>query len=153
MRLRDQLRHDVTEKVMAALPEAQKVVGGLAFYSDVVDSETGKPFPVVIKITIADPLKYDLDAERPKAKKAAAIKEKDPVILERARLNAEAAYNCIKQYAPPGRGLTATEVRDHAEGLQSLTPMQVGKILHQLCVQGKLKFHIDYFNKKYYECR
>ena len=70
---RDALRSKVIETLMSTFPGAQKVVGGVAFHSDVVDEETGMLFPVELKVTVkntkdtARSKAYDLDAEVEKA--------------------------------------------------------------------------------------
>jgi hypothetical protein len=43
---RDALRSKVMDTLMSTFPGAQKVVGGVAFLSDVVDEQTGMLFPV-----------------------------------------------------------------------------------------------------------
>ena len=155
MRPRDQLRQDIVKTLQTVFPNADVVGGGLAFTSTVVDSETGKPFPVVINVRIADPLKYNIEAaklKRPRGDEEKVEKKVDASAAanERMRLNMEYADRWLMQFAANDRGATATEIRDHVAEFQELTPMQVGKIMQKLCEAGRAYYRLDYFNKKYY---
>ena len=65
---RETLRNQIMETLMATFPNAQKVAGGVAFLSDVIDEETGKYFPVEIKCAVKNTkdtqrsAAYDLEA-------------------------------------------------------------------------------------------
>ena len=82
--VRDALRAKVIETLISTFPGAQKVVGGVAFHSDVVDEETGMLFPVELKVTVkntkdtARSKAYDLDAEVQKAAERPGRRVADP---------------------------------------------------------------------------
>ena len=81
---RDALRSKVMDTLMSTFPGAQKVVGGVAFLSDVVDEATGMLFPVELKVTVkntqdtARSKAYDLDAEVAKAAERPGRRVADP---------------------------------------------------------------------------
>ena len=103
--VRDALRAKVIETLISTFPGAQKVVGGVAFHSDVVDEETGMLFPVELKVTVkntkdtARSKAYDLDAEVEKAATRPGRRVADPAKKAEREAAKEAWGNAYSDYA------------------------------------------------------
>lgn len=152
--VRDALRNSIFEKLQAAFPNAQRVKGGVAFLSDVVDDETGLFIPVVIDVTAkqtADGKRskaYDLEAEVEAFKAAPGRRVADPakaaaVAAQKAEAAARKAANMeiltawIKSNLPTD-GMIPSEIHASIPELTHCTIMQVGSYLKELAAQGVL---------------
>lgn len=152
--VRDALRNSIFEKLQAAFPNAQRVKGGVAFLSDVVDDETGLFIPVVIDVTAkqtADGKRskaYDLEAEIEAFKAAPGRRVADPakaaaVAAQKAEAAARKAANMeiltawVKSNLPTS-GMIPSEVHANIPELTHCTIMQVGSYLKELAAQGVL---------------
>lgn len=162
---RDALRNSVVETLLSTFANAQKVSGGVAFMSEVLDEETGKYFPVEIKVTVkntADTARseaYDLDkavaefASKPGRRvadpeKAAASAAKK----EASAARKEANLNILKAWIAKNEvnEMTATEFHDSIVEFQGETPMYVGGLLKAVVEDGILTVSLDEKRKKHY---
>lgn len=163
---RDALRSKVIETLMSTFPGAQKVVGGVAFHSDVVDEETGMLFPVELKVTVkntkdtARSKAYDLDAEVEKAAarpgrriadpaKAAAKAEASKAAAERKAANVAILREWVKDNLPE-EGMIPSVIAQNVPGFEKLNQMQVGTYLTTLASEGVLTFTLDEKRHKVY---
>lgn len=164
---RDSLRNSVIEKLMTAFPTAQKVSGGVAFISDVLDDETGKFFPVEVKVSVkntADTARgtaYDLEAAVAEyaAKPGRRVADPAKKAAEEARKAASAekkaaAIAAIKEWAKTARpeNMSATEIKDAVPALANEQPMYVGACLKAIVEEGALNVALstDGKHKKLY---
>ena len=147
--VRDALRAKVIETLISTFPGAQKVVGGVAFHSDVVDEETGMLFPVELKVTVkntkdtARSKAYDLDAE---VEKAARDAEK-VAAAERKAANVAILKDWVKANMPE-EGMLSSKVLEQCEDLSHLNPMQIGTLLSALADAGVVEYHLDEKRRK-----
>lgn len=162
--VRDALRAKVIETLISTFPGAQKVVGGVAFHSDVVDEETGMLFPVELKVTVkntkdtARSKAYDLDAEVEKAANRPGRRVADPAKkAEREAASAAAAERKTANMAIlkgwvasnlPEEGMLSSKVLEACEELNHLTPMQMGTLLAALADEGVVEYHLDEKRRK-----
>ena len=164
--IRDALRSKVIDTLLSTFPGAQKVVGGVAFHSDVVDEETGLPFPVELKVTVkntkptARSEAYDLDAEvakyhnRPGRRVADPAKKAEEAAKKAASAERKAANVAIlKGWVEAGNmteGMTATQVRDAVPEFEGMDVKMVGTYLAALCEEGTIHYELDAKRKKIY---
>jgi len=162
--VRDALRAKVIETLLSTFPGAQKVVGGVAFHSDVVDEETGMLFPVELKVTVkntkdtARSKAYDLDAEVEKAANRPGRRVADPAKkAEREAAQAAAAERkaanvaILKDWVAtnmPEEGMLSSQVLEKCEDLSHLNPMQIGTLLSALADAGIVEYHLDEKRRK-----
>ena len=162
--VRDALRNKVIETLLSTFPGAQKVVGGVAFHSDVVDEETGMLFPVELKVTVkntkdtARSKAYDLDAEVEKAANRPGRRVADPAKkAEREAAQAAAAERkaanvaILKEWATanlPAEGMLSSDILKACEELSHLNAMQIGTYLSALADAGVVEFHYDEKRRK-----
>lgn len=162
--VRDALRAKVIETLLSTFPGAQKVVGGVAFHSDVVDEETGMLFPVELKVTVkntkdtARSKAYDLDAEVEKAANRPGRRVADPAKkAEREAAQAAAAERkaanvaILKDWVAtnmPEEGMLSSQVLEKCEDLSHLNPMQIGTLLSALADAGTVEYHLDEKRRK-----
>ena len=164
--IRDALRTKVMDTLMSTFPGAQKVVGGVAFLSDVVDDATGMLFPVELKVTVkntqdtARSKAYDLDAEVAKAaerpgrrtadpaKKAAKDAEK-AAAAERKAANVSILRDWVKKNLPE-EGMIPSAIAREVPEFEGLNQMQVGTYLKALVDEGVLSFVLDEKRHKVY---
>ena len=157
--VRDALRNKVIESLLSTFPGAQKVVGGVAFHSDVVDEETGMLFPVELKVTVkntkdtARSQAYDLDAEVQKAASRPGRRVADPA--KKAEREAAAAAASARKAANvailkgwvknnlPAEGMTSSEILKACDELATLNPMQMGTICAACANDGVLFYELD----------
>lgn len=151
--IRDTLRTSVLEKLQAAFPSAQRVKGGIAFLSDVMDEETGLFIPVVIEVTTKQTTDgkrskaYDLDAAVEEfknapgrrvadpAKAAAAAAQKAETAARRAA-NMEILTNWVKSNLPVDGGMIPSEIYASIPELSHCTLMQIGTYMKELAAAG-----------------
>ena len=162
--VRDTLRSKVLETLISTFPGAQKVVGGVAFLSDVVDPETGMLFPVELKVTIkntkdtARSKAYDLDAEVEKAATRPGRRVADPAKkAEREAAQAAAAERkaanvaILKNWVTanlPEEGMLSSKILEACEELGHLNAMQIGTCLSALADAGVVEYHLDEKRRK-----
>lgn len=157
--VRDALRAKVIETLISTFPGAQKVVGGVAFHSDVVDEETGMLFPVELKVTVkntkdtARSKAYDLDAEVEKAATRPGRRVADPA--KKAEREAAAAAAAERKAANvailkdwvvahlPAEGMLSSQILSACEDLSHLNAMQIGTCLSALADAGVVEYHLD----------
>lgn len=159
--VRDSLRNSVLETLMNAFPQAQKVSGGIAFMSDVLDDETGKFLPVEIKVSVknvvdtARSAAYDLDAEVAKfaARPGRRIADPEKVIArEKAAANREAALGILRNWVAANDvvGMTTTQIQEAVPGFEDTRVTYVGSLLKSLCEEGVIHFDLNENRKKIY---
>lgn len=157
--VRDALRAKVIETLLSTFPGAQKVVGGVAFHSDVVDEETGMLFPVELKVTVkntkdtARSKAYDLDAEvekaanRPGRRVADPAKKAEQEAAKAAAAERKAANVAIlKDWVVanlPEEGMLSSKILEACEDLSHLNAMQIGTCLATLADAGVVEYHLD----------
>ena len=164
--VRDALRAKVIETLISTFPGAQKVVGGVAFHSDVVDEETGMLFPVELKVTVkntkdtARSKAYDLDAEVEKAATRPGRRVADPA--KKAEREAAAAAAAERKAANvailkdwvaanlPEDGMIPSAIARAVPEVEGLNQMQVGTYLKALVDEGVLVFNLDEKRHKVY---
>lgn len=162
--VRDALRNKVIETLLSTFPGAQKVVGGVAFHSDVVDEETGMLFPVELKVTVkntkdtARSQAYDLDAEVQKAASRPGRRVADPA--KKAEREAAAAAASARKAANvailkewvkdnlPAEGMLSSQILTACEELSHLNPMQIGTICAVCADDGVLEYSLDEKRRK-----
>ena len=156
---RDTLRNAVLDTIMKAFPSAQKVAGGVAFMSDVMDEDTGLYFPVEVKVSVKNTAdtarspKYDLDkavaeyAAKPgrrvadPAKRAAAEAAKAASAQKR-----EANMKVLRAFIAAGKlgdGMIPSAVQAAIPEFKDLQSMQVGLLLKVAVDEGLVTFTID----------
>lgn len=164
--VRDALRAKVLESLISTFPDAQKVVGGVAFLSDVVDPETGMLFPVELKVTIkntkdtARSKAYDLDAEVAKAAERPGRRVADPAKkaeLEAAKAAAQerkaANAAILKDWLVanlPEEGMIPSVIKANCTELEHLNQLQIGQLLTHLVNEGVVEFVLDQKRRKIY---
>lgn len=162
--VRDALRNKVIETLMSTFPGAQKVVGGVAFHSDVVDEETGMLFPVELKVTVkntkdtARSKAYDLDAEVEKAASRPGRRVADPAKkAEREAAQAAAAERkaanvaILKEWATanlPAEGMLSSDILKACEELSHLNVMQIGTLCAVNADNGVMTYELDEKRRK-----
>ena len=162
--VRDALRNKVIETLLSTFPGAQKVVGGVAFHSDVVDEETGMLFPVELKVTVkntkdtARSQAYDLDAEVQKAASRPGRRVADPA--KKAEREAAAAAASARKAANvailknwvtanlPAEGMTSSQILEACEELNGLNAMQIGTYCATLADEGVVQYSLDEKHRK-----
>jgi hypothetical protein len=164
--VRDALRAKVIETLISTFPGAQKVVGGVAFHSDVVDEETGMLFPVELKVTVkntkdtARSKAYDLDAEVEKAATRPGRRVADPAkkaereaaqtaAAERKAANVAILRDWVKENLP-AEGMIPSVIAANVPAFEGLNQMQVGTYLKALVEEGVLTFTLDEKRHKVY---
>ena len=164
--IRDALRTKVMDTLMSTFPGAQKVVGGVAFLSDVVDEETGRLFPVELKVTVkntkdtARSKAYDLDAEVAKAAERPGRRQADPAkkaakdaekaaAAERKAANVAILKEWVKKNLPED-GMIPSAIARAVPEFEGLNQMQVGTYLKALVDEGVLVFNLDEKRHKVY---
>lgn len=164
--IRDALRSKVMDTLMSTFPGAQKVVGGVAFLSDVVDEETGLLFPVELKVTVkntkdtARSKAYDLDAEVAKAAERPGRRQADPAkkaakdaekaaAAERKAANVAILKEWVKKNLPED-GMIPSAIARAVPEFEGLNQMQVGTYLKALVDEGVLIFNLDEKRHKVY---
>lgn len=164
--IRDTLRSKVMDTLMSTFPGAQKVVGGVAFLSDVVDEETGLLFPVELKVTVkntkdtARSKAYDLDAEVAKAAERPGRRQADPAkkaakdaekaaAAERKAANVAILKEWVKKNLPED-GMIPSAIARAVPEFEGLNQMQVGTYLKALVDEGVLVFNLDEKRHKVY---
>ena len=162
---RDTLRASVIETLMSTFGGAKKVAGGVAYLSDVLDEETGKFFPVEIKVAVkntADTARseaYDLDkaaadfATKPGRRvadpeKAAANAAKKEAAAARKAKYLEVLHNWVATNKV--EEMTVTEIQAAIPELAGETIMYVGGLVKALVEEGMLNVTIDDKRKKHY---
>lgn len=157
--VRDALRAKVIETLLSTFPGAQKVVGGVAFHSDVVDEETGMLFPVELKVTVkntkdtARSKAYDLDAEVEKAASRPGRRVADPAKkAEQEAAKAAAAERRAANVAIlkgwvtanlPAEGMLSSQILTACDELAHLNAMQIGTCLSTLADANVVEYHLD----------
>ena len=164
--IRDALRTKVMDTLMSTFPGAQKVVGGVAFLSDVVDEETGLLFPVELKVTVkntkdtARSKAYDLDAEVAKAAERPGRRQADPAkkaakdaekaaAAERKAANGAILKEWVKKNLTED-GMIPSAIARAVPEFEGLNQMQVGTYLKALVDEGVLVFTLDEKRHKQY---
>lgn len=164
--IRTALRNNVIETLKQTFPNAQPVVGGVAFYSDVVDEETGLLFPVEIKVAIkntkptAHADAYNLEdaiakaASRP-GRRTADPEKKAAEAAKKAEATArkEANISILRNWVNNGNlkgNMLASEVKNSVPEFENVMTMQVGTYLLSLVKEGLLAFEIDEKKRKQY---
>lgn len=164
--IRDALRTKVMDTLMSTFPGAQKVVGGVAFLSDVVDEATGLLFPVELKVTVkntqdtARSKAYDLDAEIAKAAERPGRRQADPAkkaakdaekaaAAERKATNVAILKEWVKKNLPE-EGMIPSAIARAVPEFEGLNQMQVGTYLKTLVEEGVLVFNLDEKRHKVY---
>jgi hypothetical protein len=157
--VRDALRAKVIETLISTFPGAQKVVGGVAFHSDVVDEETGMLFPVELKVTVkntkdtARSKAYDLDAEVQKAAERPGRRVADPAkkaeqeaakaaAAERKAANVAILKDWVKDNLP-AEGMLSSQILTACADLAHLNAMQIGTICAACADEGVLFYELD----------
>lgn len=162
--VRDALRAKVIETLLSTFPGAQKVVGGVAFHSDVVDEETGMLFPVELKVTVkntkdtARSKAYDLDAEVEKAANRPGRRVADPAKkAEQEAAKAAAAERraanvaILKDWVVanlPAEGMLSSQILTACDELAHLNAMQIGTCLSTLADAGVVQYALDEKRRK-----
>ena len=157
--VRDALRAKVIETLLSTFPGAQKVVGGVAFHSDVVDEETGMLFPVELKVTVkntkdtARSKAYDLDAEVEKAANRPGRRVADPAKkAEQEAAKAAAAERKAANVAIlkgwvtanlPAEGMLSSQILAACDELAHLNAMQIGTCLSTLADANVVEYTLD----------
>lgn len=156
---RDALRAKVIETLLATFPGAQKVVGGVAYHSDVVDEETGLLFPVELKVTVkntkdtARSTAYDLDAEVAKAAARPGRRVADPAkkaeqeaakaaAAERKAANVAILRNWVAANLP-AEGMIGSKILENCEELSHLNAMAIGTLCAALADEGVIYYELD----------
>ena len=164
--IRDALRTKVMDTLLSTFPGAQKVVGGVAFLSDVVDEATGLLFPVELKVTVkntqdtARSKAYDLDAEIAKAAERPGRRQADPAkkaakdaekaaAAERKATNVAILKEWVKKNLPQD-GMKPSAIARAVPEFEGLNQMQVGTYLKALVEEGVLVFNLDEKRHKVY---
>ena len=162
--VRDTLRAKVIETLISTFPGAQKVVGGVAFHSDVVDEETGMLFPVELKVTVkntkdtARSKAYDLDAEVQKAAERPGRRVADPAkkaeqeaakaaAAERKAANVAILKEWVKDNLP-AEGMLSSQILTACADLAHLNAMQIGTICAACADEGVLQYTLDEKHRK-----
>ena len=162
--VRDALRTKVIETLISTFPGAQKVVGGVAFHSDVVDEETGMLFPVELKVTVkntkdtARSKAYDLDAEVQKAAERPGRRVADPAkkaeqeaakaaAAERKAANVAILKEWVKDNLP-AEGMLSSQILTTCTDLSHLNAMQIGTICAACADEGVLFYELDEKRRK-----
>ena len=162
--VRDALRAKVIETLISTFPGAQKVVGGVAFHSDVVDEETGMLFPVELKVTVkntkdtARSKAYDLDAEVQKAAERPGRRVADPAkkaeqeaakaaAAERKAANVAILKEWVKDNLP-AEGMLSSQILTACADLSHLNAMQIGTICAACADEGVLQYSLDEKRRK-----
>lgn len=162
--VRDALRAKVIETLLSTFPGAQKVVGGVAFHSDVVDEETGMLFPVELKVTVkntkdtARSKAYDLDAEVEKAANRPGRRVADPAKkAEQEAAKAAAAERRAANVAIlkdwvianlPAEGMLSSQILAACDELAHLNAMQIGTCLATLTDANVVQYTLDEKRRK-----
>ena len=161
---RDTLRNHVIDTLLSTFPGAQKVVGGVAYHSDVVDEETGLLYPVEIKVTVkntkdtARSTAYDLDAEVAKAASRPGRRVADPAkkaaetaakaaAAERKAANVAILREWVKGNLPE-EGMIGSKVLEACEELSHLNAMQIGTLMAALADEGVVSYQLDEKRRK-----
>lgn len=157
--VRTVLRESVIDTLLKTFDGAQKVVGGVAFISDMVDDETGLPLPVELKVSVKHTQDtgrskaYDLDAEVEKfatrpgrrvadpAKKAASDAAK-AASAERRDANVAILRDWVKKNLPE-EGMIPSQFQQNVPGFEDLNNMKVGTYLMILAKEGVLNWAYD----------
>lgn len=163
---RDALRTKVMDTLLSTFPGAKKVVGGVAFYSDVVDEETGMLFPVELKVTVKNTKDttrskaYDLDAEVQKAADRPGRRVADPAKVAERNAAREAAaarkaanVAILREWVKtnlPEEGMIPSAIAQSVPELEGLNQMQIGTYLKALVEEGVLEFALDSRRHKVY---
>ena len=153
--VRDNLRNSVLDKLLAAFPNAERVKGGIAFLSDVIDEETGVAIPVTIDVTVkqtADGTRskaFDLKAAVEAFKNAPGRRVADPVkkahleelkaaAAARKAANMEILTTWVKSNLPTDGGMIPSEIYSSIPEMaeRKVTIMQVGSYMKELAEQG-----------------
>lgn len=162
--VRDALRSKVIETLLSTFPGAQKVVGGVAFHSDVVDEDTGMLFPVELKVTVkntkdtARSKAYDLDAEVTKAANRPGRRVADPAkkaeqeaakaaASERKAANVAILREWVKANLP-AEGMLSSKILEACEELSHLNAMQMGTLCMALADEGVIQYALDEKRRK-----
>ena len=163
---REALRSKVMDTLMSTFPGAQKVVGGIAFLSDVVDEASGLLFPVELKVTVKNTQDttrskaYDLDAEVAKAAERPGRRQADPAkkaakdaekaaAAERKAANVAILKEWVKKNLPED-GMIPSAIARAVPEFEGLNQMQVGTYLKALVEEGVLVFNLDEKRHKVY---
>ena len=162
--VRDALRTKVIDTLLATFPGSQKVVGGVAFHSEVVDEETGMLFPVELKVTVkntkdtARSKAYDLDAEVAKAAERPGRRIADPVKKAEAEAAKAAAAErkaanvaILKGWVEanlPAEGMLSSQISEACEELNHLSAMQIGTLCAALADAGVMQYQLDEKRRK-----
>lgn len=162
---RDALRANVIETLLNTFPGSQKVAGGIAYTSEVLDEETGKYFPVEIKATVkntADTQRsaaYDLEAAvaafaaKPGRRVADPVKAAEKAAQkEAAAAKKQANMGVLRDWckANPFSDKTTTEIQQAIPEFAGLMPMQVGVLLGAAVEEGFVTVTTDEKRKKHY---
>lgn len=167
--IRDALRAKVIDTLLNTFPGAQKVVGGVAFHSDMVDEMTGMLFPVEIKVTVKNTANtarskaYDLDAEVAKFNDRPGRRVADPAkkaeqdaakaaAQERKAANVAILKNWIDAGNLPEEGMMPSQIALAIPEFvdAGINNMQVGTYLSALVEEGVLTFTLDAKRHKIY---
>lgn len=150
---RKELRDALVEELRVALagpqpdPSFVPIRGGLAFTTDIVNPDTGKPFGAKVTLSVLDD-GYDLEALREKpAPPPHAPTENQRVAQagqelknKRLQANLQILESWIKSGGLVHGRLTAEQIRDAIPEYEYYTNMQVGSLLHKLRKAGKIDF-------------
>lgn len=157
--IRDNLRNSVIDTLLSTFPGAQKVVGGVAYESTVVDETTGRNYPVELKVTVKNTFDtqrskaYDLAAEVKKAAerpgrrvadpaKAAAKAAASAAASERRAINLGILRNWV-QTSLPAEGMIPSKIAEAIPEFSDLNQMQVGSLLKALADEGVVTYTLD----------
>jgi hypothetical protein len=156
---RDNLRTSVIETLLATFPTARKVVGGVAYMSDVVDEVTGKTYPVELKVTVRNThdtqrsKAYDLEAEVEKAASRPGRRVADPAKVAERAANKEAAaarrnanVDILRKWVManlPEEGMIPSKIAEAIPEFKDLNQMQVGGYLTVLHKEGVVTYTLD----------
>ena len=162
--IRDALRAKVIETLLSTFPGAQKVIGGVAYHSDVVDEETGMLFPVELKVTVkntkdtARSKAYDLDAEVEKAANRPGKRVADPAKKAEREANSAAAAErkaanlaILKSWVTanlPAEGMISKQILEACADLSGLNPMMIGTLMNLLADEGIVTYSLDEKRRK-----
>lgn len=161
--VRDELRTDVINALISAFPGAQKVSGGVAFMSEVLDEDTGKFFPVEIKVAIKNTADtehaaaYDLQAAVAEYAAKPGRRVADPAktaanaaakAQSAARKEANLATLRAWVNANPVSGMSATEIHKQIPEFADMLPMSLGGLLKTLVEEQMLTVEIEKGTRK-----
>lgn len=163
---RTALRDSVISTLKNTFTNAQNVAGGVAFYSDVVDEETGLLLPVEIKVTVkntkptAHADAYNLEEAVAKAASRPGRRVADPEkkaqreaekAASTARKNANVAI--VREWVQNGNldhPMRASEVKEQIPEFADMNQMYVGTFLVALVKEGILTYTLDEKRRKCY---